>query len=449
MGWYNKVVWTEGLFLRPQHFQQQERYLEHYTHRRTLPLSPFFWGISQYGLDTESLSLGKVVLKQVTGVMMDGTPFDAPSHLPLPEPLKITHELLDQEIYLASPSRLPNSEETTFEENAGRSLARNLAFDHELRDSNSIGMGSKLVQLSHLRLKLVPQKEMGDAWVGLPIARVSEIMSDGSIRLDPTFIPPVTGYAASQQLKDWLIEIQGLSNLRADALASRLVGSDARSSQVAEVTDYFLLQLLNRYQPLLKHYLTVPETSPEAIYQTLLQLSGEMATFVKTKTRRPDVYPEYDHLRPRFSIEPLVIDLRYLLNVVLERSAQMINLEARQHGVHLAIMSPTEVESFGSIVLGVHADLPKEVLQQQFVAQAKVAPFERLADLVRSHLPGIELEKLPVAPRQIPFNSGYVYFEVHQDGRLWEQVQQSGNLSMHIAGNFPDLKMELWGIRDR
>ena len=24
----NRVVWSEGLFLRPQHFQQQERYLE-------------------------------------------------------------------------------------------------------------------------------------------------------------------------------------------------------------------------------------------------------------------------------------------------------------------------------------------------------------------------------------------------------------------------------------
>jgi len=29
-----KVVWTEGIFLRPQHFQQQERYFESFTQRR-------------------------------------------------------------------------------------------------------------------------------------------------------------------------------------------------------------------------------------------------------------------------------------------------------------------------------------------------------------------------------------------------------------------------------
>jgi len=30
----HKMVWTEGMFLRPQHFQQQERYLESFTQRR-------------------------------------------------------------------------------------------------------------------------------------------------------------------------------------------------------------------------------------------------------------------------------------------------------------------------------------------------------------------------------------------------------------------------------
>ena len=26
MTWHNKVMWTEGMFLQPQHFQQQDRY---------------------------------------------------------------------------------------------------------------------------------------------------------------------------------------------------------------------------------------------------------------------------------------------------------------------------------------------------------------------------------------------------------------------------------------
>ena len=29
MTWTNRVVWQEGMFLRSQHFQQQDRHLEH------------------------------------------------------------------------------------------------------------------------------------------------------------------------------------------------------------------------------------------------------------------------------------------------------------------------------------------------------------------------------------------------------------------------------------
>ncbi len=41
MSWNDRVVWSEGQFLLPQMFQQQERYLEHVMHYRSLPLTPF------------------------------------------------------------------------------------------------------------------------------------------------------------------------------------------------------------------------------------------------------------------------------------------------------------------------------------------------------------------------------------------------------------------------
>jgi predicted component of type VI protein secretion system len=116
MSWYNKVAWSEGLFLRPQLFQQQERYLEHLAHKRTASLSPFYWGFNHYSIDAESLSLGKLVLASAAGIFSDGTPFDAPGQTLPPAPLTILPEHLEQVIHLAVPIRTPNGEETTFDD---------------------------------------------------------------------------------------------------------------------------------------------------------------------------------------------------------------------------------------------------------------------------------------------------------------------------------------------
>jgi type VI secretion system protein ImpJ len=324
MNWYNKVAWSEGLFLRPQLFQQQERYLEHLAHRRAAALGPFYWGFSRYAIDAESLSLGKVVLASAAGIFADGTPFDTPGQALPPAPLTILPEHLEQVIYLAVPIRTPNGEETTFEDvsASAASLARFEVFDTELRDANSMGQGPKTVQLSRLRLRLLPQREMADAWIGLPLTRVTTVRSDGSIELDRHLIPPVAGYGASALLKDWLTHLHGLCRLRAESLAARLSGNDGKSGEAAEVSDFLLLQILNRYEPLFEHWLRVGDTSPEHLYTALRSLSGEVATFVRPGTRRPHPHPAYAHGNPYLCFKELVGDVQSLLNDVLVRSAQ-------------------------------------------------------------------------------------------------------------------------------
>ncbi|WP_175948288.1 type VI secretion system baseplate subunit TssK [Burkholderia pyrrocinia] len=447
MSWHNKIVWSEGLFLRPQLFQQQERYLEHFAHKRAAPLSPFYFGFSQYGLDDEALVLGKVILKSAAGVFPDGTPFDAPGSTPPPPPLSIREEHLDQTLYLGIPVRVPNGEETTFDD-AARSLARYAVFDTELRDTNSIGQGPKPVQLSTLRLRLIAEKELTDAWIGLPVARVTALHADGSVKLDDTMAPPVSGYGASPLLASWLARIHDLAHLRANALAQRLVGADGQAGTVADVSDYLLLQTLNRYEPLLKHMRRVPSSSPAELYALLLGMAGELSTYVRSDTRRPlESHPAYEHNRPHLSLKPLVDDTHHLLNAVLVRSAERIPLEEQGYGMHRATLDPAGMRTLNALVLAVQAQMPPDQLQQQFAAQAKLAPPARLLDLVRGHLPGIALQALPVPPRQIPFNAGYVYYELVRNGTMWDEVVRHGGIALHVAGEFPSLRLEMWGIR--
>jgi type VI secretion system protein ImpJ len=45
MSTYQKVAWSEGMFLQPQHFQQLERFLEYRFSRSQDHIAPYHWGI--------------------------------------------------------------------------------------------------------------------------------------------------------------------------------------------------------------------------------------------------------------------------------------------------------------------------------------------------------------------------------------------------------------------
>src|ERR1700733_1952117 len=104
VSWDNKVIWSEGLFLRPQHLQQSDRYMEKLVRTRTAALRGYAWGITQLRLNTEMLALGKIAIEQASGVLEDGTPFSIPGDADQPSPFELPDNLRDSVVYLALPA---------------------------------------------------------------------------------------------------------------------------------------------------------------------------------------------------------------------------------------------------------------------------------------------------------------------------------------------------------
>src|SRR5882724_76793 len=112
MSWENRVVWTEGLFLQPQHLQQQERYVERLVRASTAALRPFAWGLTRLDLDGSMLTLGKFSLRAAAGILADGTPFSIPDDLDPPRPIDVPETARNSIIYLLLPTRQPGGVET-------------------------------------------------------------------------------------------------------------------------------------------------------------------------------------------------------------------------------------------------------------------------------------------------------------------------------------------------
>ena len=89
MSWYSKVLWSEGLFLRPHHLQQNDRYVERLLEGRMRQVTPYPWGFSHLEIDHDLAQQSKFSLRRATGVMPDGTPFDIPADSPIPDPIDV------------------------------------------------------------------------------------------------------------------------------------------------------------------------------------------------------------------------------------------------------------------------------------------------------------------------------------------------------------------------
>src|SRR5258708_16580369 len=70
-----KPVWTEGLFMTPQHLQQSDQYHESLLHARLHAALAYDWGISGIQFDDRALTSGQLKLVKCHGIFPDGTTF--------------------------------------------------------------------------------------------------------------------------------------------------------------------------------------------------------------------------------------------------------------------------------------------------------------------------------------------------------------------------------------
>lgn len=439
MNEYNKVVWFEGMFLQPQHFQQHDRYLENLLQQKTSVLGPNLWGFQQLELNLELLSLGKIGIKSARGLFPDGTLFDIPHLDPAPAPIPIPEGMHNGLLYLALPLRQAGMAEVAHP--SPSHAQRYQAHSVEVMD-NAYNQQTSEVQVATLATRIMSAEQDLNPYTTLAIAEVLEAGAH-AITLNQDFLPSLLDVHASSVLSQLLEEIHGLLQHRSRILAERL--TDTQQAGTAEIIDFMLLQLVNKYEPYFHHLSHQRPLHPQQLFSTLLQLMGEMASFTHSQ-RRPIDMPMYQHAHLSKSFKPLMHALRQALSKVLEQNAISIKLEAQAHGIWSGQITDKTLLKC-DCVLAVYAELPLESVRSHFPAQVKIAPVEHIRNLVSRALPGIGMNPIAVAPRQIPYHANFCYFALETQHELWQQLHHSAGIALHIGHDFPGLKLELWAIR--
>jgi len=432
------------MFLQPQHFQQHDRYFARVIDSRFRWSVVYPWGFFSLGIDTAALHQGKLALTHATGILRDGTTFSLPEDDPAPLAMDVPADVRDERVVLAIAMIRPGDAESDVEGASITMPSRFQAVQMDVADSHAASLRQAPLQIGRLHLRLILEREANEGYSHLGVARIVERRSDGQVLLDQEYMPPCLNVTNNTVADAYLREVIGLLHQRGESLASRL--AQPGRAGVGEIADFLLLQLCNRYEPQLVHARQTSALHAERMFSMLLSLAGELATFRDSK--RPSELPTYSHDDPAPCFGALMNDLRQSLSMVREQSALPIELQERKYGIRVAIIADLELQRTAVFVLAVNAQMSSELLRTRFPTQVKIGPAERIRDLVTLQLPGVGLRALPVAPRQIPFHAGFCYFELETRGNeMWRQLENSGGLAMHIAGEFPGLEIEFWAIR--
>ena len=158
----NKIVWSEGLFLRPQHLQQQERYLERRIELRAGSLRGQSWGLTELELEPDLLAVGRIGRRRARGVFPDGTPFSMPDDDPLPMALEVEPGCRDEIVYLTLPLRSPSQPDSAWPDAPADRLVRYRVRETEAVDASGSVEGNVLLEVGGLATRLLPGSRSPD-----------------------------------------------------------------------------------------------------------------------------------------------------------------------------------------------------------------------------------------------------------------------------------------------
>lgn len=435
----NKVVWSEGMFLSPQHFQQQERYIENFTREFAGQMTSQCFGLTQLELDRSILNIGKVSVRKAKGIFPDGTPFEIKRGLVLDVPKNTAHK----KVYLALPLSMPG----VVDVGEGQRL-RNAPFEHRVFDSSREHSEPVQLELAELNIELKLEGQELQDYTLIAVADISEHKSEGEVVLNQAFVPQCLHFGQSNYLKDCVADVFSQVQYRARTISTRLQKEHSSKSYQALMRDYLWLQALGAWMPKLQQWNEDPTLLTKYLYLECTSMAGQLQGL---EGKMPKTFMSWDQ-NDLYGVFSAVFSELF----VLLREVQIDNVTTLKWDTQLftsrrllrTIVQDRSLYNEGRFILVATSTIGASRLSEEFPQATKLAGNSDIAGLVRNALSGVPLRNLPYAPAELKSKNDAAYFELDTKSELWQSlVKKDEPIALHIDERIDDIHVEFHVIR--
>jgi type VI secretion system protein ImpJ len=442
----SKLLWGEGLFLRPQHFQRQDAYHEARLADAVRSLHPYAWGVAQLRVDVDALGTQLLRVSELKAVLPDGERLSAPGGDELPAAISLASVragVSEVTVHLALPPLRSHAQNATGQSDSGTPVR----YAQQPERASDWFTNADEAELMVLRRspRLLLDHEPRDAFISMPLLRLRR-QGAGQFELDTNFVPPSLTLGAAPALMALMRRLMDALQAKVDALYGfhREPSRHVIEFRSGDVASFWLLHTASSAFAGLSHLLHQPGLHPERLYQRLLELAGGLMTFSRQHTLA-DLQP-YDHTQPGEAFAALESVVRDLLETVISTRYFALALDEIKPSYHQARLDSERIGAETRLYLGVMAALPMSELIDTVPVRFKLGAPDDVEKLVLSAMSGVRLAHAPRVPAAIPVKPNCSYFAIEPRGPLYERMVQGQTLSLYVPSGMPDLQLELFAL---
>lgn len=436
------VAWSEGMFLKPHHFQQADLFEDERLAWHLRTLNPFHWGVSRMRIDADALENMVLRVTSCEAVMPDGMIVRAPDDARLEErsfqdEFPAAANALD--VYLTVRSRGPDAG------GADRFLRETEMRQDVLMRDNEAAIDF-LVPQAHL---LFATGAADDRLAGLQSLRIAQVRRTGRtaprFELSPHYAPPALSVHAAPILVRIVEEV-----LERACAASRTFGQFRRERGpetigygVGDFEQLLARLLLDQYIPAIQHGMLDESLHPYPVYGLLAGLRGGLTSFFPEEEAW--TFSPYDHTDLGGCYGRMAEQIRRLLERLLP--VHYIEIPLTREGPQFAHAIDDAVFARGSVwVLALAGGGGEEGLRPRIETKAKVTSVDDMRQLLNFADRGVPLRFLPQPPAEIPRYAGWSYFQVDVADRRFARIKDGGSFAFHLVDAEPDVEARLFVV---
>lgn len=448
--WMNKpgkkILWHQGLFLQPHHFQQNDTYTNSLFTPHNLYHTPYFWGWNQITIQEAALAQRLIEIERCELIFQDGTWVKIPDNGVI-RSRSFEDLSFDIEgdkpvtVYLGIRKSNDHGKNVTSLESSGssNSVSTRYLSREEPESVSDLHEGGDPVNIRKLDLAVKifwdHEIEKNSDYLMIPVCQLELI--DESIGLSKSYIAPTFMVSGSKRL------LKILQNLRENIISRCRVFESYKFSQglTSDFDAHFLphllvLSALNRSLPVINHIVESAQTHPHTVFGVLRQIIGDLSTFTdrinalgQLKDGTPMV-PNYDHEQLFTCFNEAQILIGELLKGVSIGGETIFSMTRHENFFTAKIPAEEFRDSYMYfLVLKSSADQDQIINDLHHIV--KIGNSKNIDNMITRALPGVPVKHRLVPPPGMPKRAGAFYFRINSKHHLWEDIKYSGDMSLH------------------